>query len=229
MRDEARLGAGAMLVALLVVGGCAEDAGDDDDLAGDTAAVAPAPVGPRALFSAPFTADSTGAQGAQISGNVDVFRGQLPGWTGVAGAPAQTSMGDSAAGAADTGAAAAQPGAAGDGFTLAVHLNGLGQGDHAWHIHSGACGTEAPVVVPFTETPDGPGIDEPITVAQAGGMAMDTAFVPSSRLTLDALQASPHSLHVHASGGLDHGPTVACADLRSGGAPAASGATDSAR
>lgn len=207
MRDEAKLGLGAALVAMLALGACAEP-GDDADMAEDTAqASAPAPTTPRPVVSVAFQ-PGAGPAAAQVSGNADVFRGRMP---AASAAPGDT-------GAADTG----QP--ARDGFTLSVHLSGLTAGDHAWHIHSGPCGADGPVVVPFTVTPQGPGIDDPITVAAAGGMAMDTAFVPADRLTLDALQGSPHSLHVHARGGLDHGPTVACA----GFGPGASGTGGSA-
>jgi Cu/Zn superoxide dismutase len=104
-----------------------------------------------------------------------------------------------------------QPG--GD-FQVAVRLVGLMPGEHAWHIHSAACGTEAPVVVPFTQTSDEDGLASPLSPGPAGA-AEQVVTVPRDRLPLEQLQAGEYSIHVHERGGVDHGPTVACANLRS--------------
>ncbi len=107
--------------------------------------------------------------------------------------------------------------AGGPGFRLAVDVNGLSQGQHAWHIHGGPCGQEAPVVVPFSSTADQSGIAQALSADQSGN-ATATVTVPAAELSLDQLENGQFSLHIHQRGGVDHGPTVACADLtRSGG------------
>lgn len=95
---------------------------------------------------------------------------------------------------------------------IQVELSGLTTGAHAWHIHSGACGQQAPVLVAFTPTAQMQGLDEPIT-ANANGEAKEDARIPSDRLTRQQLEAGAYSVHVHQRAGLDHGPTVACANL----------------
>ena len=94
-----------------------------------------------------------------------------------------------------------------------MNLTGVPEGEHAWHIHQGACGTkDAPVVVPFTATKDKPGIGSPL-VAAAGGSTTAEVTVPSSVLTTQQLQSGDYSLHVHQKSGTDHGPSIACANL----------------
>jgi hypothetical protein len=95
---------------------------------------------------------------------------------------------------------------------IMVQVQGLSAGEHAWHIHSGPCGQKAPVVVPFTPTAEKPGLDEPIR-AEAAGMAEQSARIPADQLTRQQLQAGQYSVHAHVRGGVDHGPTVVCADL----------------
>ena len=100
------------------------------------------------------------------------------------------------------------------GFRLVVDLANLPPGPHAWHIHSGACGGgAAPVVVPFTPTAQNPGIAHALT-ADPSGSAHAEVVVPASKLTLDAIADGRYSVHVHRSAGTDHGPTIACANLR---------------
>jgi hypothetical protein len=40
-----------------------------------------------------------------------------------------------------------------DGVELRVHLMGLGEGDHAWHIHSGTCEQPGGIVLPLSDHP----------------------------------------------------------------------------
>lgn len=100
----------------------------------------------------------------------------------------------------------------GGGFRLVVALDGLPPGPHAWHIHSGPCGQQAPVVVPFTATAQSQGIAHPLT-ADPAGSARAEVTVPASQMTLERLASGRYSIHVHRSAGTDHGPTVACANL----------------
>jgi Cu/Zn superoxide dismutase len=99
------------------------------------------------------------------------------------------------------------------GFRVSVNLRNVPEGEHAWHIHQGACGAkDAPVVVPFTAEKDKPAIASPI-VAGADGNVMAEATVPSTLLTVDQLRSGDYSLHVHQKGGTAHGPSIACAAL----------------
>ena len=98
------------------------------------------------------------------------------------------------------------------GLHLRARVEGLSPGPHAWHIHSGRCGQGAPVVVAFTPTQEMAGIDQPL-VPGPDRVAEETAFVPESMLTRKDLQGGEYSVHVHRAGGVDHGPTVACAEL----------------
>ncbi len=100
-----------------------------------------------------------------------------------------------------------------NGFRLAVSFTGVPAGEHAWHIHQSACGVkDTPVVVPFTEDKDKPAIAGPI-VADASGNAMSEVAVPSTLLTVNQLRDADYSLHLHQKGGIDHGPTIACATM----------------
>lgn len=101
---------------------------------------------------------------------------------------------------------------AADSFLLHVRVNGLTEGGHAWHIHSGPCGQKAPVVVPFTPTASQQGLAQPLTPG-AGGAAEQTVSVPNSMLSAAQLRDGEYSVHVHVDPGADHGPTVACATL----------------
>jgi hypothetical protein len=102
---------------------------------------------------------------------------------------------------------------AANAFRVSVNLQGVPQGDHAWHIHQGACGAkDTPVVVPFTEDKDKPAIDSPITAGADGAVTRDVS-VPANLLTIDQLRSGDYSLHVHQKAGTDHGPSIACATL----------------
>jgi Cu/Zn superoxide dismutase len=98
------------------------------------------------------------------------------------------------------------------GYRLAVEIEGLTPGEHAWHIHNAPCGKQGPVVVPFTATESEEGLAQALDAGE-GGMAEAEVTVPSERLSLDELKSGEYSLHVHQNAGADHGPTVACADL----------------
>jgi hypothetical protein len=67
-------------------------------------------------------------------------------------------------------------------------------------------------VVPFTDTNDAPGLAEPLTPGESR-VAEATVTVPNAKLSLDKLRSGEYSLHVHERGGLDHGRTMACANL----------------
>ena len=100
-------------------------------------------------------------------------------------------------------------------FKVSVDLTGVPEGAHDWHIHQGACPTNGPIVVPFTADKDKPGISQPIQ-APADGIVKAEADVPTSMLTADQLKSGEYSIHVHAkSDAKAHGPTIACANLKS--------------
>ncbi|MGH7468818.1 MAG: hypothetical protein ACRENP_12745 [Longimicrobiales bacterium] len=99
------------------------------------------------------------------------------------------------------------------GFRVVVNLTGVPEGEHAWHIHQGACSAKnAPVVVAFTAEGDKPALSTPL-VAGADGNVTAEATVPSTMLSLQQLQSGEYSLHTHRKAGTDQGPSIACADL----------------
>ncbi|MCI0436578.1 MAG: CHRD domain-containing protein [Gemmatimonadetes bacterium] len=101
----------------------------------------------------------------------------------------------------------------GEDTRIRVQLVGLATGEHAWHIHGAACGSEGPIVVAITGTAEDQGIGEAI-VADDSGAATATVTVPAYLLTREQLRSGSYSLHVHAQGGPAPGESVACADLK---------------
>lgn len=100
-----------------------------------------------------------------------------------------------------------------DGTEINAEFTGLTPGEHAWHIHQGTCAAPGDVVIAFTDTETMMGIAGPLE-ADADGNASAEVTVPAASLATDAIETGDYSLHVHESGGTDHGPSVACADLR---------------
>jgi Cu/Zn superoxide dismutase len=99
------------------------------------------------------------------------------------------------------------------GFRVSVNLQNVPEGEHAWHIHQGACtARNAPVVVPFTADKDKAGIASAI-VAGVDGKVLAEATVPGTMLSVDQLRSGDYSLHVHQKAGTEHGPSIACAGL----------------
>ena len=109
-----------------------------------------------------------------------------------------------------TGQAKVTPSA--DGFELVLNLSGASPGPHAWHIHQAACSGSGPIVVALSEKPNMPAVANELEVA-TDGTANATAQVPGSLVTVDQLKTGDYSLHVHRTGGAQHGPSIACADL----------------
>src|SRR5688500_7653508 len=99
-----------------------------------------------------------------------------------------------------------------DGFELVLNLSGAPAGPHAWHIHQAACSGSGPIVVALSEKPNMPAVAQELQVA-ADGTVNTTVQVPASLVTVDQLKAGDYSLHVHRTGGAQHGPSIACADL----------------
>jgi Cu/Zn superoxide dismutase len=100
-----------------------------------------------------------------------------------------------------------------NGFRVVVNMQGVPEGEHAWHIHQGACSAKnTPVVVPITAEGDKPAIGTPL-MAGADGNVTAEVTVPSTLLSLQQLQSADYSLHAHRKGGTDAGPSIACANL----------------
>lgn len=97
-----------------------------------------------------------------------------------------------------------------DPIELHVRGSGLPPGEHAWHIHEGACGSSGPVRIALSETADMGGITGALEVDRDGAFE-ESVEVPE--LTPDLAGRGGHSLHVHQRGGTDHGPTIACATI----------------
>ena len=93
---------------------------------------------------------------------------------------------------------------------LEVRVAGLSPGEHAWHIHAAPCGQQGPVVLALSSTREMEGRAGPVT-ANAQGAVERTVALPG--IDRSWIGAGDHSLHIHARAGLDHGQSVACADL----------------
>lgn len=217
---------GLRVLAAVMVAGSFAACGGEDDLelyqAEETAtpsaeaAATTQPADATVLMARFHAPDAAAEPGQQVSGTLRVLPAPRPGQR--TGAEAAGSDRPDAA----TGQLPGGPAARGEpqGFRVEATLDGLPQGEHAWHIHSGPCGAQAPVIVAFSRTAEMDGLTRPLNVDQQGH-AEGAATVPSDQLSLDELRGGGYSLHVHAQGGTDHGPTVACADLRgTGGAGA---------
>ncbi|MBX6363685.1 MAG: CHRD domain-containing protein [Gemmatimonadetes bacterium] len=99
-----------------------------------------------------------------------------------------------------------------DSLKLVASLDGLTPGAHAWHIHAGPCGQEAaPVRVPLSPAGGKPGLGRDLRADHAGTI-YDSLTVPAAAVRTNRPPGG-QSIRVHARGGADHGPTVACAPL----------------
>jgi hypothetical protein len=98
-----------------------------------------------------------------------------------------------------------------DGLELKVHLMGLGEGDHAWHIHEGTCESPGQVVLPISDFGDRDGVGSDLD-AGSDGMVETTVRIDRDRLAglnLDGNQV----IVVHQRGGDNPGPAIACAPI----------------
>jgi Cu/Zn superoxide dismutase len=185
------------------------------------------------LFTADFQPAEAEAGMSNVTGVIRIYPLETEGTAGISQPapptgvqPGETQPGETQPGETEgaqpeagttEGAATATP-SEGRGFRLEVTLDGLQQGEHAWHIHSGPCGEEAPVAVAITSTGDQQGLGQPLNVTSEGSSVRSEVEVPADELTIEQLQSGQYSVHVHQNGGVDHGPTVACADLGAGAA-----------
>jgi hypothetical protein len=55
-------------------------------------------------------------------------------------------------------------------------------------------------------------LGQPLTPDESGN-ATASVTVPGDVFSFEQLEQGEYSVHVHERGGLDHGPTVACANL----------------
>jgi Cu/Zn superoxide dismutase len=99
-----------------------------------------------------------------------------------------------------------------DGLELRVHLMGLSEGDHAWHIHQGTCESPGQVVVPLSDFGDRSGVTGDLS-AGSDGMVEETVTIDRDRLAgLDLNR--PHVINIHQSSGDNPGPGIACAPIQ---------------
>jgi|GEM_PF-5060544 len=102
----------------------------------------------------------------------------------------------------------------GEGMQIQVEVQNIPAGAHAWHIHSASCSDlSAPIVVPFTATASSDGLAAPIEVSDPVMPVVASALIPADRLSQEQLDAGAYSLHIHQNAGVEHGPTIACANL----------------
>jgi hypothetical protein len=121
--------------------------------------------------------------------------------------------------------------AGGGAVRIEAEVMGVKEGEHAWHIHRGACDKKGPVLVAITPTNGMQGIGESIRTG-ADGRGMGTVTIPADKVPAGLMpgmapaQAMPGqdtasgqgglevlSLHIHERGGKDHGEAVLCAEL----------------
>lgn len=93
---------------------------------------------------------------------------------------------------------------------LRAELAGLEAGPHAWHIHAGPCGVDAPVEIALSPSADQPGLTDPL-IAAGNGTAEAEVDVPP--LNERWVEAGAYSVRIHESAGADPGAEVACATL----------------
>jgi Cu/Zn superoxide dismutase len=98
-----------------------------------------------------------------------------------------------------------------DGVELYVHLMGLGEGPHAWHIHQGTCEQPGQVVVPLSDFGGRSGITGDLSPG-GDGMAEETVSLDRDHLAGLNLQGN-HVIVVHLRGGDNPGPGIACAQI----------------
>jgi hypothetical protein len=103
-----------------------------------------------------------------------------------------------------------------DGLELRVHLMGLGDGDHAWHVHRGTCASPGAVVLALSDHGETSGIASDLS-AGSDGMVEETVNIDRDRYAGLNLQES-HVVNVHMRGGDNPGPAIACAELSTQGA-----------
>jgi Cu/Zn superoxide dismutase len=103
-----------------------------------------------------------------------------------------------------------------DGLELRVHVMGLSEGDHAWHIHQGTCASPGAVVLALSDHGEHDGIASDLN-AGSDGMVEETVNIDRDRYATLNLQQD-HVVMVHLRGGDDAGPAIACAPLNLSGA-----------
>ncbi|MGH7542112.1 MAG: hypothetical protein ACRELC_14050 [Gemmatimonadota bacterium] len=118
--------------------------------------------------------------------------------------------GEASQGPVDGTVRVTDPGAGGD-LELEVRITGVQPGEHAWHIHEGACTQAGAVHLALSATQGQEGIVDPLN-ADEQGVIDESVAVPELDRSLFGT-GGQYSLHVHEQGGVDHGATVACATL----------------
>jgi hypothetical protein len=121
-----------------------------------------------------------------------------------------------------------------DGLELRVHLMGLSEGDHAWHIHAGTCESPGAIVLPLSDVPEGMQMGAADTRAQPGmqpGTQTDRSGIASDlnagsdgmveeSVNIDGDWARvihgqrELTVNVHLRGGDNPGPAIACAPIQ---------------
>lgn len=101
-----------------------------------------------------------------------------------------------------------------DGLEMRVHLMGLGEGDHAWHIHQGTCESPGQVVLPLSDFGDRSGIAGDLNPG-GDGMVEETVNIDRDHVAGLNLQQD-HIVAVHLRGSDNPGPVIACAAINMG-------------
>jgi Cu/Zn superoxide dismutase len=101
-----------------------------------------------------------------------------------------------------------------DGLDMRVHVMGLGEGPHAWHIHQGTCESPGQVVLPLSDFGDQSGIASDLNPGSEG-MVEEQVSIDRDRVAGLNLQQD-HVIAIHMRGSDNPGPVIACAPIEMG-------------
>ncbi|CAN5635022.1 hypothetical protein BH23GEM10_BH23GEM10_02390 [soil metagenome] len=97
------------------------------------------------------------------------------------------------------------------GMKLRVHLMGLAEGDHAWHIHEGTCANRGGVVLPLSDAAGQDGVTGDLKSDGSGMVERTVTLEAEDVAVLTAGQG--YSVNVHTAGSDSPGAPVACATI----------------
>lgn len=94
---------------------------------------------------------------------------------------------------------------------LHVRLEGLTEGDHAWHIHSAPCGQQGDILVPLSGAMGRDGVADDLDVGSDGVVERTITIDAEHARTLDL--SRQYAVNVHQGEDDNPGPAVACANI----------------
>ena len=94
---------------------------------------------------------------------------------------------------------------------LHVRIEGLSEGQHAWHIHGAPCGQQGGIVVPLSGAGGQDGIHGDLNVGADGVVEQTVTIAPEHVQDLEL--ETERALNVHQGAGDNPGAPVACANV----------------